>query len=59
MSQKFEHKEYHTWRWDRLKCRAYTRSEARGLFKKMEGLDRLPVGANVVLVSSHPGPMPR
>ena len=36
------------WRWDNHTTIAHTKSEARSQFKKKLGLDRLPIGANVV-----------
>lgn len=36
------------WRYEGLACVAYTRSEARAIFKSILGLPRLPVGADVV-----------
>lgn len=40
------------WRWEKHKCRANTKSEARARFKQSLGLAKLPPGANVVKVDA-------
>lgn len=35
------------WTYDGWECRAHTKSEARAEFKRILGVDRLPVGAKV------------
>lgn len=44
-------KQKKTWRYAGSECKAHTKSEARAIFKTREGIDRLPAGAKVELVT--------
>lgn len=57
MSRETAYKEYGVWRYNELRCRAYTKSEARATFKMMLGVDRLPLGAFIARIDTKTGPI--